>query len=119
MIPKSIKNLDRYKKKPMTADCDSDNSDLNQSLPYDRAQKASNPSHAVSQEAEPYKLRPISAAVIRSPNVKIKESTKEKRDFKISNLDEENNQDKEVVSFKKFEEGEIGTHIGKGQTQIK
>lgn len=79
MVPKSVKNLDRFKKKIVN---DSD-SDLNKSIPYDQGVRDNIFNHAQSQDNENYRMRPISAAVIRSPNVRIKELSKDKRDFKI------------------------------------
>jgi hypothetical protein len=64
-------------------------SEVNMSLPYEHTQGNQHINYIVPQENENFKNRPISAAVIRSPNIRIKEVIKEKRDFKVANLDEE------------------------------
>ncbi|CAI2375852.1 unnamed protein product [Moneuplotes crassus] len=84
MVPKSIKNLDHFKVKK---NMDSSNSEINATTPYDSSPKG-NRIHNVISKQEDSKARPISAAVIRSPNVKIKEPVR--KEFKICDLKDEN-----------------------------
>lgn len=62
--------------------------------------------HTSWQENEYNKLRPISAAVVRSPNVRLRESWKDKRDFKIWNLDDENRV-KNIIKVNDYNEHQV------------
>lgn len=84
LIPKSIKSLDRFHCKK---EIESINSDINISTPYGPVSSENNFQNVISQINNDAKTRPISAAIVRSPNVKIKEPAK--KEFKIWDLQDE------------------------------
>lgn len=63
-------------------------SEINMSMPYEELPGRNMLNNVISQDDDKYKWRPISAAVVRSANVKIKEP--QKREFKIWDLQDEN-----------------------------
>lgn len=90
--------MERYVEKATNED-NSFPSEINMSMPYEHTQGNQHINYIVPQENDNFKNRPISAAVIRSPNIRIKESIKEKRDFKIANLDEERKENVPEIDY--------------------
>lgn len=86
MIPKIVKTLDRYKDKPEEEVESWNSSDKNMSMPYDRSPVAKQNKNSIQQDLDVFKARPISAAVARSSNPRPTDFQKEKREFKIWNL---------------------------------
>lgn len=90
--------MERYVEKATNED-NSFPSEINMSMPYEHSQGNQHINYIVPQENDNFKNRPISAAVIRSPNIRIKESLKEKRDFKIANLNEEHKENVPEIDY--------------------
>jgi len=90
LIPKFIKNMDRYVVKSVE-DSNSQCSEKNMSIPPDMSPERRQANNAIQQEGDFYKIRPISAAVVRSPNIRMKEIAKDNRDFKVCDLDDDKN----------------------------
>lgn len=59
------------------------------SMPYDKSPEVIQKANMISNDGDLQKIRPISAAVVRGPNVRIKDNVKDKREYKIWNLDEQ------------------------------
>lgn len=101
MIPRAVKAMDRFKNKK---EDDENVSDVNISAPYEPSPKNSGLGRIVPQSSEDLKNRPISAAVIRSNNVKIKEPVG--REFKIGDLEDEK-QVKRIIERNDYQDNDI------------
>lgn len=80
--------MERYTKKQTESDSQSD---VNMSMPLEHSPESA-PKKPLQEDGDLLKARPISAAVVRQPNIRIREMANVKN-FKIRNLDEVNDYD--------------------------